>query len=71
MGGLIDEAGQSYRKVGDPNEPITPRLGLFLPQMSSEKHKLEEDEDDKIEEEPEPIIYFNEEVQQQLKAYKE
>lgn len=52
IGGLIDTAGNEYRKVG-PNEPITPRLGLFLPQMSSEKANNEEDEDDaaKVEEE--------------------
>jgi hypothetical protein len=32
MGGIIDAAGNEYRKVGGgPNEPITPRLGLFLP----------------------------------------
>lgn len=66
MGGIIDAAGNEYRKVGGgPNEPITPRLGLFLPQMSSEKEKLEADEDaEKLEDDTEPIVYFNDEIQE-------
>lgn len=64
MGGLIDAAGNEYQKVGGgPNEPITPRLGLYLPQMSSEKKGLEEEDDEeKPEEDPEPVVYFNDDV---------
>lgn len=66
MGGLIDAAGAEYRKVG-PNEPATPRLGLFLPQMSSDKAPHELEEGDKLEDDGEPITYFNEQTQEQLK----
>ena len=42
MGGLIDAAANEYRNVqGGINEPSTPRLGLFLPQMSSDKKQME------------------------------
>lgn len=78
MGGLIDAAGSEYRKVGQvagggQNEPLTPRLGLFLPQDSSEKIQKDEELEDagKIEEEAETSVYFNDDVQQQLKLYKE
>lgn len=54
MGGLIDAAGSEYRNVkAANNEPVTPRLGLFLPQMSSEKKERESEELAKPEEEPE------------------
>lgn len=70
MGGLIDAAATEYRNVGGPNEPLTPRLGLFLPQDSVEK-RPEEEETAKLEEEPESVVYFNDDIQQQLKLYKE
>ena len=61
--GLIGAAATEYRNVG-PNEPLTPRLGLFLPQDSVEKRPEEEEQADagKFEEEPEPIIYYNEDI---------
>ena len=63
MGGLIDAASSEYRKIGGPNEPLTPRLGLFLPQDSSEKKPGEEiPENQALEEETEPTVYFNEDI---------
>lgn len=68
MGGLIDAAATEYRKVGGPTEPLTPRLGLFLPQDSVEKRPEGEELADaaKSEEEPEqePAVQFNDELQQ-------
>ena len=42
MGGIIDAAASEYRKVGEPSEPLTPRLGLFLSQQASSEKRPRE-----------------------------
>lgn len=72
MGGLIDAAGSEYRNVAKgPNEPPSPGTLGYLNAQDQQLKKTQAFVKDANEEELEPSVYFNEDIQNQLKAFKE